>query len=175
LGLTRRILLATPALGLVTEETAPMTDLEKLAAIAEIQALKANYFSGMDLKRWDELAPLFTQDAVFDVRGALEMPKPEAAYDAEPVITGNLAIARHLSTALGPLISVHQGFSPAITILSPTTARGTWAMSDILVFPDGKPFNTFHGYGYYFDTYRREAGRWRIAELKLRRLYIQTT
>jgi hypothetical protein len=28
----------------------------------------------------------------------------------------------------------------------------------------------FHGYGYYEETYRRDQGRWRIANLKLTRL-----
>jgi hypothetical protein len=151
-----------------------MTDIEKLVAVEQIAKLKAAYFRCMDTKAWDELPDLFTEDATFDVRGALEMPKPETAYAAEPVIRGRAAIVKHLSTALDSMVTVHHGNTPEIEILSPTQAKGVWAMSDILIPPDGKPFRIFRGHGQYRETYFRADGRWRIASLVLRRFYVET-
>jgi hypothetical protein len=151
-----------------------MTDLETLLAIESIRRLKAAYFRCMDTKNWIELAGLFTADATFDVRGALEMPKSEDAYAAEPVISGRAAIVDYVRTGLAPLVSVHHGHMPEIEIISATLAKGLWAMSDLLVVPKGGPFHIFRGYGHYRETYVREGAVWRIATLQLRRLYVQT-
>jgi hypothetical protein len=150
-----------------------MTELEILSSVEEIRRLKAAYFRCMDTKAWEELRTLFTESAVFDVRGALEMPKPESAYASEPVMKGSSEIVTHLSTALASIISVHHGNTPEIEILSATHAKGTWAMSDMLIPRDGKPFRKFQGYGHYHDTFTRENGRWQIQSLVLRRLYVE--
>jgi hypothetical protein len=151
-----------------------VTDAERLLAIEEIRKLKAAYFRCMDTKAWDEFAGLFTEDASFDVRGALEMRKPEEAYTAEPIVQGRDAIVAYVRTGLSPLISVHHGHMPEISILTPTSASGTWAMDDLLVAPPGGPFRVFRGYGHYRETYLRQAGHWRIATLQLRRLYVES-
>jgi hypothetical protein len=149
-----------------------MTDIAKLLALEDIRKLKAAYFRCMDTKQRDELADLFTEDAVFDTRGALEMPKPEAEYEAEPVLTGRDTIADYITNGLAPMVSVHHGHMPEIEILSDTQAKGIWAMDDLLVPAGGVPFRIFRGYGYYSETYAR-TDRWRIATLKLRRFYVE--
>ena len=145
-----------------------------LEAVEEIRKLKAAYFRCMDTKNWVEFPDLFTEDAVFDARGALEMPKSEPAYANEPVVSGRAAIVAYVSAGLAPLVSVHHGHMPEIEILSDTTATGIWAMYDLLVPPPGGPFRKFEGWGHYYETYRF-AGRWRIATLRLRRLYVEIT
>ena len=152
-----------------------MTQDEVTAAIEAIRRLKASYFRCMDLKLWDELAGVFTQDAVFDVRGALEARKEESEYAALPVVTGREAIVDYISTGLKPMISVHHGHMPEIDIESPVAARGIWPMSDMLVPPEGGPFRIFRGYGHYWERYAKQDGAWRIAELKLRRLYVEVS
>jgi hypothetical protein len=149
-----------------------MTEIEKLLALEDIRKLKGAYFRCMDTKQRDELADLFTEDAVFDTRGALEMPKPEAEYDAEPVLTGRDKIADYITNGLAPMASVHHGHMPEIEVLSETEASGVWAMDDLLAPADGVPFRMFRGYGYYAETYTR-TDRWRIATLKLRRFYVE--
>lgn len=151
-----------------------MTDLDKVLALEDIRKLKAAYFRCMDTKNWDELPGVFTQDAVFDVRGALENPKSEAEYAALPVVTGRAAIVDYVRTGLTPLTSVHHGHMPEIEILSPVSAKGLWAMDDLLILPAGGPFRVFRGYGHYRETYAREGLVWRIATLQLRRLYVET-
>jgi hypothetical protein len=152
-----------------------MTEIEKLVAMEAIRALKAAYFRCMDTKRWDELADLFTTDATFDARRALEMPAPEEFFESEPIITGRAAIVEFISRGLTPIISVHHGHMPEIEIESPVRARGVWPMTDLLVAPPGGPFRVFRGYGHYHETYRHDGDRWRIATLRLRRLYVEST
>ena len=128
----------------------------------------------MDTKSWDEFAGLFTADATFDVRGALEMPKSEQEYAASLSSRGATQYFDYVRTGLTPLVSVHHGHMPEITISSPTTASAIWAMDDLLVPPAGGPFRIFRGYGHYRETYVREETTWRIATLQLRRLYVET-
>jgi hypothetical protein len=151
-----------------------MTETEKLVAIEAIRTLKATYFRCMDTKKWDELAEVFAIDATFDARRPLEMPGPEALFEREPIIIGRAAIVAFISTGLGPLISVHHGHMPEIAIDSPSAARAIWPMTDLLIAPPGAPFRTFRGYGHYHETYRLDGDRWRIATLKLRRLYVES-
>lgn len=150
-----------------------MQDVETLLAIEAIKRLKAAYFRCMDEREWDELATLFTDDAIFDVRGALEMPRPDEEYDEAP-ITGAGAIVDYVRSGLTPLISVHYGHMAEIDILDPVAARGTWPMHDMLIAPPGGPFRVFRGWGHYRETYRKTGGRWQIATLRLRRLYVET-
>lgn len=150
-----------------------VSNLEALLAIEEIRQLKARYFRCMDLKDWAGLRTVFTADAVFDVRGALEPPQPQAVY-TDPPITGLDAIVNYISTGLAPLISVHHGHMPEIAIVSANEARGIWSMSDLLRAPEGSPFRVFRGYGHYRETYRKTEGLWRIATLRLTRLLVET-
>ena len=150
-----------------------MTEIERLLAMEAIRKVKAAYFRCMDTKAWGELHDVFTEDAIFDVRGALEMPKTEAEYAAEKIITGRADIIAYVSKGLNPLISVHHGHMPEIDILSATEAKAIWPMSDMLILPEGSPFRIFRGWGYYTETYTRD-DRWRIATLKLRRLFVRT-
>ncbi|MGK2908272.1 MAG: nuclear transport factor 2 family protein [Sphingobium sp.] len=145
--------------------------LQTLLAIEEIKRLKARYFRLMDCKDWEGFALLFARDAVFDVRGALE-ENPEQS-DQEP-IRGRNAIAAYVSVGINPITSAHYGHMPEIEILSEDRATGIWALADILRMPPGAPFARFYGYGHYHETYVREDGAWRIDELKITRLMVET-
>ncbi|MBW2381092.1 MAG: nuclear transport factor 2 family protein [Deltaproteobacteria bacterium] len=56
-----------------------------------------------------------------------------------------------------------------IELLSPTEARGIWAMFDYVEF---KPSRGIRGYGHYHEEYRKENGKWLISTLKLTRLRV---
>lgn len=144
--------------------------VETLLAIEEIKRLKARYFRLMDTKDWHGFAELFTQDAIFDVRGALEEnPGP----DQEPII-GRSAIVEYVSSGIDPINSAHHGHMPEIDILSEDAASGIWALADILRMPSGTPFERFYGYGHYHESYRRIDGTWKIASLSISRLLVET-
>lgn len=152
-----------------------MDDITRLLATEAIRNLKAAYFRCMDTKSWSGLAELFTEDAEFDVRGALEMPKADEEYAKEPTIRGRSAIVEYIRAGLTPLISVHHGHAAEITVDSAVAAHAIWPMSDLLIAREGAPFRRFRGQGHYFETYACDGGTWRIATLRLRRLYVETT
>nr|WP_087572899.1 nuclear transport factor 2 family protein [Sphingomonas sp. CDS-1] len=143
--------------------------VEILLAIEEIKRLKARYFRLMDTKDWDGFSEIFTEDATFDVRGALgENPGP----DQEPIV-GRSAIVDYVSSGIGPITSAHYGHMPEIEILSEDSATGIWALADILRMPAGAPFARFYGYGHYHESYRRVEGAWKIASLRISRLLVE--
>lgn len=144
--------------------------LETLLAIEEIKRLKARYFRLMDTRDWAEFPAIFTEDAVFDVLGALE-EDPDA--NLEPV-RGRAAIVDYVKAAIEPITSAHYGHMPEIEILTDDTATGIWAMEDKLRMAEGSEFERFYGYGHYHETYRRTNGVWQIASLKITRLMVET-
>lgn len=143
-----------------------MDPLEQLTAIEEIKTLKARYFRSMDTKDWDGFADVFAPGAVMDMSS--EVP---ASDDPDAGITrGNKLIATFVRSHVGDVTTVHHGHMPEIEILSPTTARGVWAMEDKLRWPEGSPIQTMHGYGHYHETYEVVGGAWHISTLTLTRL-----
>ena len=57
--------------------------------------------------------------------------------------------------------------APEIELTSATTARGVWALQDIVRLVPGL---TVVGYGHYHETYEHIAGQWLIKSSKLTRL-----
>ena len=134
-------------------------DLKEIEAIKQ---LKARYFRCLDLKRWDEFADVFTEDACLDVG------------DDVPglVVTGRANIVAMVRRAVGSAVTVHHGHMPEIEIVGPDRARGIWAMEDHLEFP-GEPPSVVDGRGHYHEEYERGAdGAWRIKSLRLVRLLL---
>jgi hypothetical protein len=150
-------------------EFASLTDVDavgRLEAIEAIKVLKARYFRYMDTKDWDGFADQFAPDAVMDVSGEMG----DAADPESGVIRGNREIAGFVRETVGDVVTVHHGHMPEITVTSPTTATGIWAMEDVLRWPEGFPIRSMHGYGHYYETYEKLDGRWRITTLRLTRL-----
>lgn len=145
-----------------------MDDDERLAAIEAIHQLKARYFRCMDTKDWAGFADQFTADAVMDINVDLG----GTVGDAAGIIRGNQAIADMVRGAIGDVLTVHHGHMPEIEVTSATTARGIWAMEDMLRWPAGAPMREMHGYGHYHETYEKVEGRWRIASTQLSRLRV---
>ena len=132
---------------------------EDLLQIEEIKKLKARYFRFVDTKRWDELADVFTPDAVLTIG-----PNPEDVWK------GRQKIIDRIRGELDDTMSIHHGHMPEIELTSDTTATGTWAMSDYL---QGPRF-TLHGYGHYQEEYVKQDGAWRISNSLLTRLHVET-
>ena len=139
-----------------------MDATERLLAIEEIRQLKARYFRCLDTKDWAGLAAVFAPDGVLDHREA----------EMEHTVTGAQAIADSIEGAVREAITVHHGHMSEIEILSPTTARGIWAMEDKLWWPEGSPYKTIHGYGHYHEEYSKVEGEWKISLNRLTRLRI---
>jgi ketosteroid isomerase-like protein len=134
----------------------PLADLEA------ITQLKARYFRALDTKDWAALRQVFTDDVVIDT-----------TQDAGGcVVTGAEEFMAFLRDVIGDVTTVHHGHTPEIELTSAATATGTWAMEDMLRWPDGREM---HGYGHYHDTYEKVEDAWRIKTLTLTRLRVDVT
>ena len=128
--------------------------------LEEIRQLKARYFRCMDIKDWDGLAAVFTDDVEIDMTGeGGGVTRSVAEY--MPFLRENI---EHVTT-------VHHGHMPEITLTSETTATGIWAMEDELWWPEGGPMRHLNGYGHYHETYERTGDGWRIKTMTLTRLH----
>ena len=143
--------------------------LEQLNDIEDIKQLKARYCRLIDQKNWKELEADFAIDASIKIAGA-----PGGADDTKQFSSAH-AFVEGLQELMGPLVSVHQVHAPEIQILGPETAQGTWTISDRLLFPDGSPLKILQGWGIYYETYRKDSGRWRFASVSLERLLVEPT
>ena len=132
--------------------------------IEAIKRLKARYFRFMDTKQWQDWGGVFTEDADLDT--TQEAPDAKAS--------GRDAIVAMVSGAVGDAVTVHHGHMPEIEITGPRTARGVWAMEDVLEFPGDPSPLVIHGRGHYHETYEKgDDGAWRIRTLRLTRLWLQ--
>ena len=130
-----------------------MDATRQLQAIEDIKRLKARYCRFVDLNRREELRHLFTDDIVYEFQGW----KKGQGADNFAGSADDFA-DRH---------SFHRVFMPDIEILSETTARGIWAMVDIIEYPEASGKAGSRGYGYYHEEYRKVDGAWRISSLLL--------
>jgi len=126
-----------------------------------IKQLKARYFRTMDTKDWAGMRAVFADDVVIDT-----------TESGGSVVTGAEEFMAFLSATLRDVVTVHHGHMPEIELTSATTAKGTWAMEDLLKWADG---SQLRGYGHYHETYELSDGAWRIKTSKLTRLRMDFT
>lgn len=138
-----------------------MADLAELEAriktledIEAIKRLKARYWRCMDKKLWSELEEVFAKDAILDY--------------GDNHVEGAKAIVEGLKGHIGNVATAHGGHSPEIEITGNTTARGTWALEDYLVWESGRKLV---GFGHYQDEYVKQTKTWKIKSTRLTRLF----
>lgn len=133
-------------------------DTATLLAIEAIKQLKARYCRHLDAKDWAAWRTIFTDDFVSDTAEA-----------GGKVIVGADDFVAFLRNTLGrpAQVTAHQVHAPEIELTSTTTARGVWALQDVVRLAPGV---TLVGYGRYHETYENVAGRWLIKSSKLTRL-----
>lgn len=145
-----------------------MNEQDRLNAIEQIQRLKARYFRCMDTKDWAGLEGVFGPDSVMDMRGENRTGGPaEDQYH-----TGAANIVRFMRSHIENVTTVHHGHTPEIDITGPDSAKGIWAMEDMLRWPEGAPLKWLHGFGHYHETYRHDGNRWYILTTTLTRLRV---
>lgn len=135
-----------------------------------IQEVKAKYCRFMDTKQWQQWGELFTDDVRMDVSADVT---PDVGV---PITVGREVSVAQVSAMVGEATTVHQVHSPEIDYTSETSATVIWAMSDVVVWPEGveppvASMRSIHGYGHYHETYKLTDTGWKIASLKLTRLY----
>lgn len=135
-----------------------------LIALEEIRRLKYRYLRSIDLKRWDELSEVLTEDATARYGTPV--------YGEPLALDGRAEIVAFMRENLGPgIITVHACGQPEIDIDGATgdTATGTWRFDDTVIVTEHRLL--IKGSAYYEDRYRRDDGAWRIAHTGYVRIY----
>ena len=145
-----------------------MTDIESLVAIEQIKNLKARYFRCMDTKDWAGFQAVFAPDATADFTR-------EGGDRSRSSATGAANVTKLIKDLVAPALTIHHGHMPEIELTSATTARGIWAMEDLIWWPEGSRRKMLHGFGHYHETYEKIDGRWFIKTLRLSRLRVDQT
>lgn len=144
-----------------------MDPLQQLLAIEAIKQLKARYFRCMDCKDWSGLEGVFAPDAELDMRAEMR-----DGSDGDGFIRGAAAITAFIRRSVEALETVHHGHMPEIELLSDNSARGIWAMEDLIRWPEGTAPKSMNAYGHYHDTYQRIDKRWYVKTSTLTRVRV---
>ncbi|OBK80402.1 nuclear transport factor 2 family protein [Mycobacterium sp. 1164985.4] len=132
-----------------------MTEAD-LVEIEAIKQLKARYCRLLDTKDWAAWRTLFADDFLSDTSPA----GGKEIQGADEFVAFTRKSLRNQAT-------VHQVHAPEIELTSPTTARGVWALEDVVRFGPGV---NLRGYGHYHETYEKVDGQWRFKTSTLTRL-----
>jgi ketosteroid isomerase-like protein len=142
---------------------------DELAMLLDYEAIrqtKARYCRLLDTKDWDGFIALFTPAAVMDIQ----------EVTGHPPFTGHAAILKQVRSAVIDAQTAHQVHLPEID-LQGDTADVITGMQDRVVWAPGKsPIpggQSLTGFGHYIERYVRVDGGWKIAALKLTRLYVE--
>jgi hypothetical protein len=135
-----------------------MTPLD-LVELEQIKRLKYAYARCLDLKLWDDIAGLFTADAIAAYSGG--------GYTFE----GRDAIIDFLQRSMGAetFHSSHKMHHPEIELTGPDTATGVWALDDTVI--DTQWNITIRGASFYTDEYVKLDGAWKIHRTSYRRVF----
>src|ERR1700722_2406544 len=133
-------------------------DAGTLLAIESIKQLKARYCRYLDTKDWAAWRSIFTDDFVSDTSEA-----------GGKLIVGADDFVAFTRKGIGrpAQATAHQVHAPEIELTSATTARGVWALQDVVRFGPGL---SLVGHGHYHETYENIDGQWFIKSSKLTRL-----
>lgn len=140
----------------MSDDVSTVNSTAVLLEIEAIKRLKARYCRYLDTKEWTAWRRLFTDDFVSDTSKA-----------GGKVIEGADDFVAFTRKSLRSQATVHQVHAPEIELTSPTTARGVWALEDVVRFGPGV---NLRGYGHYTETYRKLDDDWLIASSALTRL-----
>lgn len=133
-----------------------MDDAATLLEIEAIKQLKARYCRLLDTKDWQAWRGVFADHFRSDTSEA-----------GGKVIVGADEFVAFVRRNLEKQPTVHQVHAPEIELTSATTARGIWALNDVVRLAPGLNLD---GYGHYDETYEKIDGQWRISSSKLTRL-----
>jgi hypothetical protein len=139
-----------------------MDSVEGLRSLEEIRQVKYCYLRCTDLKLWDEIGEVFTDDATLD-HGTIAYGKPLE-------IIGRSEIVAFFRAKLGPdTLTTHAAGQPEITV-DGETATGVWSLRDTVLATRHRMLIT--GAAFHQDRYKRGTdGRWRIAHTGYVRTY----
>ena len=132
--------------------------LDELLEKETIKELRIKYSHYFDGKLIDELADLFTEDAVCEFG-----PDYGGDWVGKEEIKKNFT---SFAEQEGPEFSVlHSTTNPLITLIDETTAHGRWYLHDLRTTEGVE--NPLILYGVYDDVYEKVFGKWLISRTRL--------
>ncbi|HYK32544.1 MAG TPA: nuclear transport factor 2 family protein [Streptosporangiaceae bacterium] len=136
-----------------------------LVELEEIRQLKYRYLRCVDLKLWDEIGDVFTQDATADY-GTPSAGRPLDLKSRDDIVA-------FLRDSLGNgIITLHAAGQPEIQI-DGDHATGTWRFEDTVIATEFKV--VICGAAFYEDRYVKCAdGKWRMSHTGYVRIYEST-
>jgi SnoaL-like protein len=132
----------------------------RLEDIELICRVKYRYWRAIDMGHIEEVRDLLTEDVRVDFVGGSYRWQME----------GREVFLSALTQALNPqIISVHTGHHPEIDVLTPTTAKGVWYLTDTFIHLTENIVT--EGAALYRDEYLKVDGAWRIKVSTYERIY----
>ena len=132
----------------------------RLEDIEQIRQIKYKYWRGIDTADIDLLRGILADDIKVDYLGG--------TYRWQ--IEGKDKMLAAIAAAFNPQVaSCHTGHHPEITVLTDTTAEGTWTLTDVFINLADKIRTT--GAALYRDKYVKVGGKWLISVTTYERLY----
>lgn len=150
----------------MTAKSLPLTP-ELLVEIEKIKRLKYAYLRTLDLKQWDDLEKLFTDDVTTSYSDGKHSFSNRA--DAMAFLRESMGTSK--------MITKHHCHHPEIDVFSATEASGVWYLTDLVINHGDPSANppvpaiVLEGTGFYEDRYRKVNGEWKIAHTGYQRVY----
>jgi len=120
---------------------------QKLNALEEIKLLKARRDRAADTKDW----------ALYE---SLHAPDHHSENGDYGTWLSAAEMIANVSASMANLITMHHSHTPEIEFVSPTNARGIWAMTGLSLWMQGEEQHWFRAFGHYFETYENRGDRW---------------
>jgi hypothetical protein len=136
-----------------------MVDAARIGDWLALCEAKARYCRLLDTKDWAGWADLMTEDYELDV----------SEGTGKPIIRGREAAVADVRSSIETAKTCHQVHSPEMRIEG-DVAHVVWALQDRLIWG---PDRTLTGYGHYHERWVRQGGAWKLAALKLTRLFLE--
>ena len=136
----------------------PENDIQKFFDYKAIIELKARFGRLADAQDWEAWADVFTEDCEFD-------------WGDGQIMVGGRTFVYANRDILEGAVSIHRAYMPEIEFVSDNEAKGIWAVNDYVEWaPDVETGSRSGqmGYGREYETYRKIAGKWKIAHWRLR-------
>jgi hypothetical protein len=137
--------------------------LDRLLALEDIKLLRAKYCRSIDSHDFDRLAGILTEDFLLDMS-----PTSSVLGTAVEPVRGREAVLELMNSGFSRLTKLlHIVTIPEIEFQDESHATGVWRQETFI--KENRPDipGTGIAYATVFDTYRKEAGRWLIASVKV--------
>jgi hypothetical protein len=133
-------------------------DAGDLVEIEALKQLKARYCRLLDAKDWQAWREIFADDFISDTSKA----GGKFIEGADEFVAFTRSKLKRQSQA-----TAHQVHAPELELTSGSTARGIWALEDVVRLAPGI---NLRGYGHYHETYEKIGAQWVIKSSTLTRL-----